>query len=304
MNLCYEIAVRLYRYRMRNRQLDADSRDSAPERYWQWQFETSADYFPKFWNLLEVISGKRVLDIGCGLGGRTCYLATKAPQLIVGTDINAHEIDQAGKIANEQLDSEAKKRVKFIKVDESKPPDLEPFDIVLLVDSFEHLKNPVAMLDLAYSMVHPGGVCYFSTMGWYNHRGAHIGSIVPIPFVNVFFSDRCILDALRRILSSPYYVPDMWDSNPPVRRWEGITDLKDRPGEYLNKITVRGIKDVVAESAFIKKRVRVTGFSWRKFSVLRCLNFLARIPVIQEVYHSVVFGRLEKGDGHEPAAPL
>lgn len=292
MNLCYEIAVRLYRGKARKKKNIADSRSDDPEQYWQWQFDSSAEYFLKFGDLIERIPDKRVLDIGCGLGGRTCYLAGRDPGLVVGTDVNAEEIEQAGRIARKKLDADHAGKIQFIKVSESSSPDLGLFDIVLLVDSFEHLKDPVAMLDLAYSLTRPGGVCYFSTIGWYHHRGAHVGSIIPIPFVNLFFSDKAILDAIRRITASPYYVPTMWDSDPPVERWEGITDLRNRPGEYLNKITVRGIKRAVRQSKFGKGQVHAAGFSWSRFPVLRCLNFLARIPVIQEVYHSGIFGRL------------
>lgn len=264
------------------------------ENYWQWQYDSSAAYFAKFQDLLEQIPGKRVFDIGCGLGGRTCYLAGKKPAVIVGADINHEEIRKAKDICARRLDKEDVERIKFVEVSEDSSKNQGDYDVVLLIDSLEHVKDPVGMLDLAWSCTKPGGVCYFSTVGWYHHNASHVGSIVPIPFVTLFFSDRQILDAVRGIVGSSFYQPAMWDSDPPLKRWEGITDLGDRPGEYLNKITIKGIRQAVKASKFGGGEITVEGFSWKQLPVMRVFNFLARVPVVQEVYHSAVFGRLKK----------
>jgi hypothetical protein len=210
----------------------------------------------------------------------------------MGIDINREEIEKAERLANERLDVTSRGRIQFAGVSEGQAPDLGAFDLVLLVDCLEHAGNPIDMLNLAHSLTRADGVCYFSTVGWYHHAASHLEAVIPIPFVTLFFSDRQILDALRRIMSSPDYRPGMWDSDPPIARWRDVEDLRDRPGEHLNKITVGGVKAAVRACDFARGQVRVAGFSWRGAPFLRCLNGLARIPVIQEVYHSGVFGRL------------
>ncbi len=263
--------------------------------YWQWQFDSSPAYFQKIFDMCDVVKHRAVLDIGCGIGGRTCFLATLEPDKVLGIDINEREIELAKALALRKSGIEGtRQKICFDVVVEGGTKHAGSFDVVVLIDCLEHARDPATLLSAAHAFLRPGGICYFATMGWYHHRGAHIGDILPMPFVQLFFSDRVMLDAIRRILSAPYYVPNLWDSDPPVARWMGVSDLCDRPGESLNKITVRGIKQIVNQSPFLKKKVAVTGFSWNTYRFLRCLNVLAAVPGIQEMYHSAVFGRLEK----------
>lgn len=293
MNLCYELGSRLYGRRLRTGRMSAVP-TASPEDYWQWQFDTSPAYFAKFWDLTQTLPGRRVLDIGCGLGGRAAYLATCGPREVVGCDINVGEIENARRLAKEKLDARHAGGLSFAEVREGELPELAPFDIVLLVDSLEHVRDPVEMLNVAYSLTRPGGLCYFGTTGWYHYAASHVLTILPVPFLTVFFSDRTIIEAVRRVLRSPYYVRTMWDSDPPVARWEGVTTLGERPGEYLNKITVRTMSHAIKASNFESGELRVLGFSWRQAPALRLLNFLAKIPGIREMYHSGCFGRLER----------
>jgi 2-polyprenyl-3-methyl-5-hydroxy-6-metoxy-1,4-benzoquinol methylase len=292
MNLCYLLAAPLYRRKHRQSvPVEKDVLQSA-QAYWKWQFDSSGPYFAKFSDLQEQVKSKRVLDIGCGLGGRTSYLATMGAGEVVGIDINGSEIEQARRLAAEGLSPELNARLRFEKVAEGEVNNLGAFDVALLVDSLEHVQDPVAMLNVAYSHLRPGGICYFGTVGWYHYNAAHLITLLPLPFVTVFFSDAMILDAVRKIHIAPWYVPTMWDSIPPVARWVGVQDLKNRPGEYLNKITLRGIRQAMNKSQFGGGQLRVAGFSWNGKPWLRWLNILARIPGIREAYHSACFGRL------------
>ena len=267
---------------------------SGPESYWDWQFESSKDYFIKFWDLLDRIPDSRVLDIGCGLGGRTCYLATKGVRSVVGIDINSEEIAKARELVGRLEDPGIRGKVSFVTVCENEPLKMEPFDIVVMADSMEHVHDPVAMFDLAYSMTRQGGLCYFGTIGWYYYNAAHLMGILPVPFATVFFRDKTILDAVRGIVTMPEYQPSIWDSTPPIVRWEHVTDLCDRPGEHLNKITLSGLRRAMKDSRFGGGRLHVAGFSWSRYPWMKWLNVLAAIPVIREAYHSGCFGRLER----------
>lgn len=291
MNLCYELGIRLYKYRNKNKAAER-IRDSG--KYWEWQFETSRTLFKKFWDLEDRIVEKKVLDIGCGLGGRTCYLVTLGAAEVLGLEINWAELGEAEKIADKKMTIGDRKNIKFMRIQEGERPKIGAFDIVLLVDVLEHVKSPVETINFAFDMLKPGGICYFSTVGWYHYNAAHLIDILPIPFATVLFPDRVIIDAVRKILADPAYIPNMWDSNPPQARWEKMDDLHDRPGEYLNKITIKGVKKIINESKFSGGRLRIEGFSWSCVPPLKCLNFLTRVPFVREAYHSGVFARLVK----------
>lgn len=292
-NLCYELARRIRR-RKSSRDLATGVNRSDPGDYWQWQFNSSAAYFAKCFDMVPQLRGKSVLDIGCGLGGRTGYVVSSGARSVVGVDINHEEIESAQRLATERLDADSRPRLRFSAVREQDPLPGGPYDIVLLIDCLEHVRDPIAMLNLAYTMLRPGGICYFSTVGWYNHLASHLSGIIPIPFATVFFSDKQILDAVRRIVDDPSYRPTLWDSNPPSARWRGIDNLSDRPGEYLNKITIQGMRRAMRWSQFQGGQLRAAGFAFKRLWPLRIFNVLAKIPLIQEMYHSGCFGRLVK----------
>ncbi|MGD0860090.1 MAG: class I SAM-dependent methyltransferase [Terracidiphilus sp.] len=251
--------------------------------YHDWQSETSAAMFASFPEF--DFRNKRILDLGCGLGGRAVWLARNGACEVVGIDINAAEIGEAARILDELYPDV--KNVQFCHCKEDELlPSLGEFDLVLLLDSLEHVVSPLKILRLARKYVKPGGRAYFNTLGWYHHNGSHMG----IPFATVFFSDETIANFTRWRLSRPDYVPNMWDSDPPAARWEGVYDLRDRPGEYLNKITIRQMERLVKYAPFRRGRVILLGF---RNARLRWLNPLRRIPIVNEAFHSAVVGILE-----------
>lgn len=294
MNLCFRIADRIHRRRARSAATRSRARVDDARAYWTWQYESSEAYFAHFFDLHDSLRGADVVDIGCGLGGRTCYLARQGVRRIVGTDINHAEIRQARELVSLLDDSDGRRQIRFEEVEENEALHDGPFDVALLVDSLEHVRDPRAVLDYAHGLLRPGGVCYFGTSGWYHHQAAHVGSIIPIPFATALFSDRQILDAVRTIVDQPYYQRTVWDSDPPSRRWRDCHSLHDRPGEHLNKYTIAAFRRAMRASAFAQWQLKVEGFSARRHPLLALCNVLARVPLIQELYHSAVFGRLTK----------
>ena len=153
-----------------------------------------------------------------------------------------------------------------------------------MVDCMEHVVSPPSMMRLAHGYTRPGGQFFFSNYGYYHHAGSHTDLL---PFVNVVFSDETILNVTRRLVTEPDYQPTRFDSDPPIERWRGLYDLRDRPGEHLNKLTLREMKKLVRHSIFSETRMTVVGFG-RKHPLLRLLDGLRHVPLIQEVYHSLV----------------
>ncbi len=251
------------------------------ESYFRWQFDSSSVLFARYpnWN----VSGKTVLEIGCGIGGRTAWLASAGASRVVGIDINREEIDRA-RCVSRQLYPHLTDRLQYVRTVEDQPLDIGTFDVVVLVDCMEHVVSPPQMMRLAYGYLASGGQFYFSSVGWYHHSGSHTGLI---PFANVFFSDETILQVIRWLVTRPGYIPTRFDSDPPLERWRGLYNLRDRPGEHLNKITIREMKKLVRYSIFPHSRLKVLGFT-RANWLVHVLNILTRVPFLQEVWHSTV----------------
>ena len=255
-------------------------------RYIQWQYESSAKLFAKFPNF--EIRGKTVLEIGCGTGGRSAWLAGAGASKVTAIDINADEIQVARTLVPELFPREAR-NVTFEVSQEERPLSIGRFDVVVLVDCLEHVVSPPGILRLAYQYTDDGGSCFAGLQGWFQKSGSHFG----IPFVNLFFSDEAILNAQRWWVSRPEYVPTRFDSNPPVDRWRGLYDLRQRPGEYLNKITIGEIRKLLKYTEFPRRALHVIGFGGRN-PLIKTINVLRRVPLLQEVFHSYIVLELRR----------
>jgi SAM-dependent methyltransferase len=255
--------------------------------YIKWQYKSSSNLFAKYPNF--DVTNKSVLEIGCGTGGRTAYLAAAGAKRAVGIDINKSEIATATQVLP-QLYPELGDRLEFHACQENAAVDIGKFDVVMLIDCLEHVVSPPDMLRLAHDYTAEGGRCFVSLYGWYHARGSHFGMM---PFVNLVFSDEAILNVQRWQLSQPDYVPSRFDSDPPIERWRGLYDLRQRPGEYLNKITLREMKKLIKYSAFRRAGMHVVGFA-RDNLVVKAVNALRHVPILQEVLHSYIVLEFQK----------
>jgi SAM-dependent methyltransferase len=254
--------------------------------YIKWQFSTTPALFTKFPPL--DLRGKRVLEIGCGTGGRAAYMASLGAS-VVGIDINREEIEVA-RSEMKNLFPALADRLEFLPSTENGKLDIGEFDVVMLIDCLEHVVSPPSVVRLAHAYTKPGGRAYMSLCGWYHAWGSHFNLM---PFVNVLFSDEEILNVQRWLVSRPDYVPTRFDSDPPIERWNGLYDLRQRPGEYLNKITLDEMKKLIRYSAFKRGRMHVAGWD-RPSPVFKIANVLRHVPVLQEVLHSYVVLEFEK----------
>lgn len=108
-------------------------------------------------------SGKRVLDIGCGSGGITLFLAREyQPAEIVGYDVEQPVVDLATQRAREQgLDGIAS----FVRGEPGPLPfPVESFDIVFSKDALIHVADKEALFADIFRLLKPGG--RFAASDW------------------------------------------------------------------------------------------------------------------------------------------
>ena len=99
-------------------------------------------------------AGNRVLDLGCGSG----YLANRSAKLgceVVGVDYS----EKALKYASHRNSGPDNNRVKYLKLDlqGGLPFENYAFDVVIIEEVLEHLKNPREVLLDAFRVVNKGG---------------------------------------------------------------------------------------------------------------------------------------------------
>lgn len=100
----------------------------------------------------------KILDIGCGAGTMSFYLANKGHN-ILGIDISSKAIKECA-ASNRELHF---KNIKFAQVDFPKELPNEKFDVVIFTEVIEHLENGQNALVSIYKLLKPNGIMILST---------------------------------------------------------------------------------------------------------------------------------------------
>lgn len=102
----------------------------------------------------------RLLDLGCGAGWTSCFLA-KAGYNVLGQDISKDMID----CANANKNKEQLKDLSFLVGDYESMNFNNEFDCVIFFDSLHHAMDENKALTKVYQVLKSGGVCIASEPG-------------------------------------------------------------------------------------------------------------------------------------------
>lgn len=204
------------------------------ESFEKWEYrkaKVTLSYFSPFFDLKNLFKGKRILDIGCGGGGKTAFIAKNYdPEQIYGVDLSSDFIDKAERFKK----SLNLANVEFLVCDaENLPFDDYKFDFVIMFDTFEHLKNPIKVLNEAKRVLKVGGMVLISFPPYYHPYGAHVNDLIPIPWIHLFFDSSALANA--------YWILSYFKEDGERRRKLKITEREDGLMEigYINKMTVK-----------------------------------------------------------------
>jgi phosphoethanolamine N-methyltransferase len=115
------------------------------------------------------IRDKRVLDIGCGLGGPACVLAGEYGAHVVGTDLESYLVDLATKRAKKQ-DLASRTEFRVVEPGPLAFPD-QSFDVVLSSGAFTQIENKLEMFAECWRVLRPGGT--FTCYDWMKCHGEY-----------------------------------------------------------------------------------------------------------------------------------
>ena len=173
---------------------------------------------------LGAIAGLDVLEIGCGRGGFTRWLALQSPRLLIGADFSHVAVDLArGLVDNPSA--------KFQVADICRiPVKAESYDVVISCETVEHVLDPAASVRELYRVLRPGGRLILTTPNYFNLLGLYRGYLRAVGRrytehgqpVNNFTSIPRVRSWLSRagfrlveVTSLGHYIP--WPGRRPIR---------------------------------------------------------------------------------------
>jgi len=114
--------------------------------------------------LADVQTGSTVLDIGCGFGGSSIYLAKKYKASATGITISPVQVEMARKAA-----TVAQSDARFLLMDAESLDFSQPFDLLWSVESISHYHDRRSFFTNAVKFLKPGGV--FALTDWFKKAG-------------------------------------------------------------------------------------------------------------------------------------
>ena len=196
----------------------------------------------------EMFHDKDVLDLGSGFGGRTAKFLEHGARSVVGLEIEQEKVDRGREFAERIGVSD---RVTFVLgTGEDIPCDGASFDLITLVDTFEHVVSPRDVLDECWRVLRPGGRVATVFPPYYNLTGgSHLaGYATRIPGMKLIFTTAALKSAAFKRLDEQAI-----DYEPFFR---------EVPSDKLpnqNGLTVRGFRRLVRESSFEPEQIRYMG---------------------------------------------
>jgi 2-polyprenyl-6-hydroxyphenyl methylase / 3-demethylubiquinone-9 3-methyltransferase len=106
------------------------------------------------------ISGKKVLDVGCG-GGILTESMAKAGAQAKGIDLS----EKALKVADlHSLESGVAVQYEYISAENLAAKEAGQYDVVTCMEMLEHVPDPLSIIKACTQLVKPGGKVFFSTL--------------------------------------------------------------------------------------------------------------------------------------------
>lgn len=250
--------------------------------YAEWQYEKGEDTLRFYLDRVskeEMFKDKKVLDIGCGAGGKTLFYASQGVEKVWGIEVVDHYEEEANTLAQKKG---LEDKFEFVLGDAANIPfDDNSFDTIIMNDAMEHVDEPLEVLRECHRVLKPGGRLYVNFPPYYHPFGAHLSDVIGFPWVHLFFSDETLIQVYKDL------VKDLPDGESRIN----FRISKNREGKeyfsYINRMTIKRFNSILKETDY--KIIYYNEVPLRNF-----LKPLAKTPGLKEGFVRMVVGILEK----------
>ncbi|MFA5032833.1 MAG: methyltransferase domain-containing protein [bacterium] len=150
----------------------------------------SLDFYDRYIPRESWLYNKRILDLGCFVGGKTQLFSESGAKEVVGIDLSKRGIKIAKKYENEKLkyyrtsSTELKKEYKGY------------FDTIISFTVFEHIQKELlpTVIDDCYELLSKNGICIIVYNFFYDKYGAHVEHCIYHPFPQFLFQKQHYLE--------------------------------------------------------------------------------------------------------------
>jgi len=249
--------------------------------YFQWEFaqaERSYSEFQPYVNLED----KDVLDVGCGLGGKTLFHLQKGARSVTGLDISQTNVQIAQSCFMERQ-PDSSRRPGLVVADAAAMPFADnSFDLAISTYTFEHLADPAKVLGEIQRVIKPGGEVFISFPPYFSPWGAHLTDWIHFPWCQVLFSEQALLNTARAVEETQR----IHASLPAFARVD-LAGAAELP--HVNKLTVSDFERFLEAGSLqvLSKTHRPVGAD--RAGMLRpILSLATQIPLLREAFTSSV----------------
>jgi len=187
-----------------------------------------------------LIRDKVVLDFGCGHGWQAVAMQKLGARRVIGVDTQEDRLAHGRALAEREGCSD---RVTFSR---TVPEDLSGgADVVLSLSAFEHFADPAAELLSMRAAARSGGLVIVSfAEPWLSPHGSHMVHFTKLPWVNVLFSERTVMQVRARFRddgATRYEEVVMGLNRMTIARFERLIRASGMTVESLNLFPVKGL---------------------------------------------------------------
>lgn len=220
--------------------------EMARSHYLEGQMKPFDHYLPGY-SLKKLLSGKKVLDLGCWCGGKAVSCAERwNVKSMYGIDVNECFAKAAILFSSKRKN----KNINYnftIGFGEALPYKDDTFDAIVSWDTFEHVKSLKETITECKRTLKSGGVL-FSVFPSYYHPigGAHLDFVTRMPCIQWLFDPTTLDIAYNDIVESRGEEAYWYKANEKEENdWQKL-----HGGTGINGTTIREFKSIVTEVGF------------------------------------------------------